>query len=237
MEGPTAERGEKLQEKVLYVTCEQLCFRIAKKQLEEAYFSMLSMQQNLATSLLLSLLRTHMFWLCSKIRCRMYQKCGTKARTRFLDITKLSNALRRSVCNALIGMHAFTGCDTISAFAGRGKMTALKQMTSDKAYQEAFTELGRSWEYTFCTAEELSEKLQEITCCMYLPSTRTAEVNKLRYQTFCARRAEVDSSQLPPCEDCLSMHILRANYQAAIGRRCLEPSPFVPSPTRLWLDN
>jgi len=48
-----------------------------------------------------------------------------------------------SVCNALIGMHAFTGYDTINAFAGRGKMTALKQMKSDKAYQKAFTELGR----------------------------------------------------------------------------------------------
>ena len=155
-------------------------------------------------------------------KIRMYQKCGTKARTRFLDITKLSNALGRSVCNALIGMHAFTG----QCICWPGKITALKQMKSDKAYQEAFTELGRSWEVT----EELSEKLQEITCRMYLPSPRTTEVNKLCYQ-ICARRAEVDSSQLPPCEDCLSMHILRANYQAAIWRRCLEPSPFVPNPT------
>ena len=75
-------------------------------------------------------------------------------------------------------------------------MTALKQMKSDKDYQKAFTELGRSWE----VSEELSEKLQEITCRMYFPSTRTTQVNKLRYQIFYARRAEVDSSQLPPCE-------------------------------------
>ena len=60
--------------------------------------------------------------MCNKFRCRMYQKCGTKARTRWLDITKLSNALERGVCNALIGMHAFTGCDTISAFAGRRRL-------------------------------------------------------------------------------------------------------------------
>ena len=119
--------------------------------------------------------------MCNKIRRCMYQKCGTKARTRFLDITKRSNTLGRSVCNALIGMHAFTGCDTISAFAGWGKMTALKEMKSDKAYQEAFTELGRSWE----VSEELSEKLQEITCRLYLPSTRTTQVNKLRCQIFC----------------------------------------------------
>jgi len=29
------QQREKLQEKVLYVTCEQLCFRIAKEQWEE----------------------------------------------------------------------------------------------------------------------------------------------------------------------------------------------------------
>jgi len=107
-------------------------------------------------------------------------------------------------------------------------MTALKQMKSDKAYPEAFTELIGSWE----ESEELSEKLQEVTCHLYLPFTHTTEVNKLRYQIFwfCARCGEVDSSQLPACEDCLSMHILRANYQAAIWRSCLEPSPSIPSP-------
>jgi len=150
----------------------------------------------------------------------MYQKCGTKARTRFLDITKLSNALGRSVCNALIGMHAFAGCDTISAFAGRGKMRALKQMKSDKAYQEAFTELGRSWE----VSEELSEKLQDHL--PYVPS-----FHPHNSVTRSSVQGVQNWTQLPPCEDCLSMHILRANYQAAIWRRCLEPSPFVPSPT------
>lgn len=157
----------------------------------------------------------------------MYQKCGTKARTKFTDITKLSNALVRSVCSALIGVHAFTGCDTVSTFAGRGKITTFKQLKSDQTYQEAFTELGRSW----IVFEELSEKMEEITCRMYLPCTHTTKVNNLRCQIFCVRRGEVDSSQLPPCKDCLSMHILCANYQAATWQRCLEPSTRVPSST------
>lgn len=99
-----------------------------------------------------------------------------------LDITSLRHALGGGVCDALIGMHAFTGCDTVSAFAGRGKMTALKQMKSDKKKQEAFSELGRSWELS----TELFQQLQEITCSMYMASTHTTEVNKLRYQLFCA---------------------------------------------------
>ena len=61
-------------------------------------------------------------------------------------------------------------------------------------------------------------------------TTSTTEVNKFRYQLFCAKRGEIKSSQLPPCKDCLFMHDLRANYQAAISRRCLQAQPVSPSP-------
>ncbi|KAJ8251972.1 hypothetical protein COCON_G00212840 [Conger conger] len=123
-------------------------------------------------------------------------------------------------------MHAFTGCDTVSAFAGRGKVGTLKQLKSDRTYQDAFLELGRTWD----VSDELFKKLQELTCRMYVPSTKTTSVNLLRYQLFCTRRGEVESSQLPPCEDCLFMHSIRANYQAAIWRRSLQTQPSVPSP-------
>jgi len=73
-------------------------------------------------------------------------------------------------------MHSFTGCDTVSSFAGRGKMATLKQMKSGETYQEVFSELGRSWE----VSTGLFQKLNEITCHMYLPSTNTTEVNQLR---------------------------------------------------------
>ena len=183
----------KLEAKVLFVTCEQLCFKITKDQWEEAT-ELKSSQEEADTRLLLHALHaaesgfksvvvsaedTDVLVLCvavsKRIPCPMYQKCGTKNRARFLDITKLSHALGDGVCNALIGLHAFTGCDTVSAFAGRGKMVALRQTRSDKTLQEAFTELGRSWEMS----SELFQKLQEITCHIYLSSTHTTEVNKL----------------------------------------------------------
>ena len=97
-------------------------------------------------------------------------------------------------------------------------------MISDETYQQAFSSLGISWD----VSQELFQQLQAITCHMYLSSTSTTEVNKLRYQLFCAKRGEVESSQLPPCEDCLFMHTLRANYQAAIWRRSLQNKPIVP---------
>ena len=69
---------------------------------------------------------TDMLVLClgfnKNIHCPIYQKCGTQNKTRFLDITKLGQSIWSGVSDALLGMHGFTGCDTVSAFAGRGKI-------------------------------------------------------------------------------------------------------------------
>ena len=106
------------------------------------------------------------------------------------SINKLVHSLGDSVCIALVGMHANTDCDTLSAFAGRGKMGALKLMKSEKTYLEAFSDLGH-----ICNiSPDLFEKLQEIIRIMYVPATHTSEVNKHRYQKFCDRRGELESS-------------------------------------------
>lgn len=243
-EWKSPKHKEKLHNKVLYVTCENDCFRIDKDHWEE-FSDLKSSQEEADTRMLLHALHaaesgykaviitaedTDVLVLCvgfvKDIPCLVYQKSGTQNRTRFLDINKLGQSLGNSVCHSLVGMHAFTGCDTVSAFAGRGKIASFKQLKSDKTFQEAFSELGRTW----TVSEELFEKLQEITCRMYAPSTHTKDVNTLRYQLFCARRGEVESGQLPPCEDTLAMHAARANYQAAIWRRSLQTHPSVPDP-------
>uniref|UniRef100_A0A0L8H5W8 Uncharacterized protein n=1 Tax=Octopus bimaculoides TaxID=37653 RepID=A0A0L8H5W8_OCTBM len=71
-----------------------------------------------------------------------------------------------------------------------------------------------------------------IICKIYVTSVSITEKKKkkFRYQLFCARRGEIESSQLSPSEDCLFMHDLRANYQAVIWRRCLQSEPFLPNP-------
>ena len=55
-----------------------------------------------------------------------------------MDIKKVTATLGTDVCKALIGMHAYTGCDTVSAFAGKGKAKALKLLTKSKLYQDTF---------------------------------------------------------------------------------------------------
>ena len=64
----------------------------------------------------------------------------------------------------------------------------------------------------------------------YTASATTEDINTAHYQLFCARRGKLESSQLAPCEDCLFLHAMRANYQAGIWRGSLQQHPQVPSP-------
>ena len=121
-------------------------------------------------------------------------------------------------------MHAFTWCDTVSVFAGKGKAQALKILKKNTRSREALIELGKEWDLP----PKLTEKLEELTCLLYFSNTVTTKVNELRYQLFCSRRGEIESHQLPPCRDCLVKHAKRANYQVAIWKRCLEKDPQVP---------
>ena len=107
----------------------------------------------------------------------------------------------------------------------------MKLLKRKDQYREGFKQLGESWE----VSQDLYANLEAFVCQMYVSSSTTAEVNELRYNLFCAKRGEVESSQLPPCRDCLHLHILRANYQSAIWRRSLESEPDIPDPkTHGW---
>ena len=54
----------------------------------------------------------------------------------------------------------------------------------------------------------------------------------LRYRLFCAKKGNIDSTQLPPCVDYLFKHASRANVQAAIWKRSLQSWRSRP---QLWL--
>jgi hypothetical protein len=240
---------EKLQEKVLYATVKDTCYRITSRSSEEV--PALQCQQEEADGRLL-LHAAHAaregyqaVVICSedtdvfimsmafhdKIAAPLFQKCGTRTRTRVVDIRKVAATIGIDVCRALIGMHAYTGCDTVSAFAGKGKAKALKLLTSNRETQNTFPELGQEWDLS----PELMDKLEAFTCLLYAPKASSTKVNDLRYHLFCAKKGEIESHQLPPCRDCLVKHAQRANYQAGIWRRCLEQDPEVPSPVgRGW---
>ena len=166
------------------------------------------------------------FAFSNEIGASLFMKSGTRTRTMVIDITKVASSLGPEVCRGVLGMHAFTGCDTVNAFAGKGKAQALKILKKNTRSREALTELEKEWD----VPPEFTEKLEEFTCLLYSSNTVTTKVNGLRYQLFCSRRGEIESHQLPPCRNRLVKHAKRPNYQVAIWKWCLEQDPQVQTP-------
>ena len=70
---------------------------------------------------------------------------------RILDISKLASVIVVYVGKTLVGMHANTDCDNISAFSGQGKLSALELVVNNERFQKAFSDFGQilncSWFY------------------------------------------------------------------------------------------
>ena len=196
--------------KALFVTCGQKCWCIGKMGVS-LVDDLRSSQQEADTQILLHAKHasgqgytsvivvsedTDVFVLliafAKGIPASLYQKRGTSTRVRYMDIRKLRAVLGDKLSHALIAFHAFTGCDSVSAFSGRGKTGPLKQLKKDEVAIDAFVQLGTSWNVD----QSLTSKLQEFTCRMYAASSKTCEVNIVRHEMFLSKR-EVDSSTLP----------------------------------------
>ena len=68
----------------------------------------------------------------TRITANLYFLTGIKSSRRIIDVSKVADYIfdtlkrcdvsKEVLMESLIGFHSFTGCDTISAFAGRGKV-------------------------------------------------------------------------------------------------------------------
>ena len=54
----------------------------------------------------------------------VFIKCGSQTRVKYIEVSRIVESVAATVCRSLLGFHAFSGCDTVSAFAGRGKVVA-----------------------------------------------------------------------------------------------------------------
>uniref|UniRef100_A0A8C4Q915 Tesmin/TSO1-like CXC domain-containing protein n=1 Tax=Eptatretus burgeri TaxID=7764 RepID=A0A8C4Q915_EPTBU len=132
--------------------------------------------------------------------------------------------LSRSRCLHLF--HALTGSDT-SAFVNKGKVTAwhawdlCPELTQTFHYlcEHPFIEVDTDSLY-FRTVERFTVKLYDRTCA-------SESVNEARLEIFLRTASSLD--RLPPTQDSLYQHFLRAVYQAGVwltsGNSRCPPSP------------
>ena len=91
------------------------------------------------------------------------------------------------VFNALPGLHAFTGCVTVSAFAGKEKVKALKLVKKHHTVLGLVQVIGNEWPLR----EEVYYQAERFICHFY-GHGKENDVNLLRYKIYFARRGKIE---------------------------------------------
>ena len=151
---------------------------------------------------------------------------GVKSRFRYIAIHEMVATMTQTQCLTLPVFHAFTRCDTVSAFAGRGKKTAWVTWKSFLEVTSAFNEL-------LCMPSEVSEGsmllLERFVVLMYDRTSESMEVNDARKQLFSQKSRTLDN--IPPTLAALKQHIKRTCYQVNCWNQALVMDPEMPEPS------
>lgn len=131
------------------------------------------------------------------------------------DLFYTSNSFKHeSFKNIVAFLHCFSGCDTVSAFAGKGKKTTVKSLLADKN----LSSLANIFYKKNANKKDIAENGLQLIKTIYKCKKENVTLNKLRFYNYQA--ATVKSSfkleKLPPTEDAAKQHCYRTYYQLQI---------------------
>ena len=106
---------------------------------------------------------------------------GAGSHFRYIPVHELAASMDQRMCVTLHVFHAFTGCDTVSSFGGRGKKTAWDTWQSYPEATEAFEDL-------LLMQGDISDPtmsvLERFVVLLYDRTSDITEVNEARKQLF-----------------------------------------------------
>ena len=138
--------------------------------------------------------------------------------------------------DALLGFHAFTGNDYISAFFMKGKAVCWKTMLTKGSFFQLFADFGGS---TFELEQQTLLLLEKFVCHLY--GYKCISLNTVRGKMFnkkvSQRKKAPDISLLPPCHSVFKLHAIRSLYVAKMWRSTPVALITMPEITHFGWDN
>ena len=145
------------------------------------------------------------------------------------DVRKIHEFLGPAKCRVIPFFVALTGCDTTSQFAGKGKLSAWNAWLAYPLATDAFLiqPFGK-----ITIDSERFQMIETFICILYNRTTSIKSVNEMSEALF----TTVEFMNLPPTQDALYQHVLRAVYQASIWLLCMEVLINAPNPAQYgWI--
>ena len=153
---------------------------------------------------------------------------GTGKDFRFYSINGLCATLGESRSRALPVFHALTGCDTTSAFRGKGKKSAWQAWQTYEKITDTFQLLAtHPFEHLNVHSDHF-QTIERLTVILYDKTSALSLVNEARMKLFCHKSRSMD--RIPPTQNALLQHTRRAVYQAGIWTSSTQVQQVIPSP-------
>jgi hypothetical protein len=130
--------------------------------------------------------------------------CGIGKYHRFYSINSICLSLGEAQSQVLPVFHEIYGCDTTSAFKGKGKKSVWQAW---KAYDEVTETLGHLACHPFETINtdtDHFEKLDKMTVILYDKTSYLMSAIQARTEIFCRKNTSMD--RMPPTQDTLLQH-------------------------------
>ena len=147
---------------------------------------------------------------------------------RLYHINRICESLGEPRSRALPVFHAFSGCDTTSAFNGKGKKSLWQAWQAYDDATETFAYLAKHPFMLLDADSDNFQKLERLTVILYDKWSPLFSVNETCKLLFCHENRSME--KLPPTQDALLQHARRAVYQAGIWTSSTNTQQALPSP-------
>ncbi|XP_014675019.1 PREDICTED: zinc finger protein 431-like [Priapulus caudatus] len=135
-----------------------------------------------------------------------------------LDINKTVERLCPRKCSQLLGVHALSGCDTVSYPFGKGKQSALKLLEIDiPGLDQVLGELGATHSQLRATADSFFLPLYGQKSCTTMNDART--------RLYRSHKKPPQLKKLPPTDVNLQLHVLRTHLQMLLWKAANQRVP------------
>ena len=172
-----------------------------------------------------------------KARIWMDAGLGSKNNRRLIDILDLATQLTPTICEALPGFHALTGCDYTASFMRKAKKMPFEIMMKNPRFTAAIKHIGDA----DVLDPDVAAVVEEYVCAVY-GVQHLRSVNEARHYKFNKMYAPkkescpldkiktTDPCCMPPCQRVLHQKLLRTNFVAYMWRNAREAQPVMFGP-------
>ena len=150
---------------------------------------------------------------------------------RFLAAHEMAVTLGPNKCRGLSFFHAFTGCDNVSCFGGKGKTTAWETWKASDDVTDITATFGALANFpNHSDIDKFMDNLERFVVLMYDRTSSQEHVNEARKHLFAKKGRSIEN--IPPTREALRQHVKRASYQAGFcWAQMMVCTPEFPSPS------